>query len=99
MEEFEPILSISIINTKTHGVNRTVGADIDEKGNLVFSGLDWSTLAEQMLGGDYEYSITVSAELKDSLLLLLLKEKFDDFPEFKHWLENKGIPFKHWSYS
>ena len=60
---------------------------------------NWGTLPNGMLGGDCEYSVTVKAEHKDSLLLLLLKEKFGDFPPAKEWLEQKGVPFSEWRWS
>ena len=97
-EGFEPICAVDIINAQRDGVKRSVGAQIVDNGNLVIDGLDWGELAHGMLGGDYEYSVTVDAKFKDSVLLLLLQEKFKDFPPAKEWLKEKGIPFTEWKW-
>ncbi len=96
--DFKPITSADFILPATHGVKRSVGASINKEGALVIDGLDWGELAHSMLGGDYEYSVTVKPEFKDSVLLLLLKEHFKDFPEAKKWLEEQGIPFINWTW-
>ena len=96
--EFKPITSINFISPTTHDVKRSVGASISKDGELVIDGLDWGELAHSMLGGDYEYSVTVKPEFKDSVLLLLLKEHFADFPAAKKWLEEQGIPFVNWTW-
>ncbi len=97
--EFEPIQSVSFISPETHNVGRSVGAVINDKSELVVSGLDWGKLPQDNFGHDYEYSITIAERFKDSVLLLLLKDKFPDFPEAKQWMEEQGIPFNYFVWS
>lgn len=42
--------------------------------------------------------MTIKTEIKDSVLLLLLQDKFKDFSPTKEWLEEKGIPFTNWKW-
>ena len=94
--EFAPVDAVSFISPKTHGGHRSVGANIMPNGDLVISGLDWEP--DEMMIGDHEYSVTIEARYKDSVLLLLLKEQFADFRPAKAWLEKVGVPFKSWSW-
>lgn len=91
--EFQPLKAISFISPTTHNVKRSVGASIKDNEDLLIDGMDWIT------EHDYEYSITIEERFKDSVLLLLLKDKFPDFPEAKKWLEEQGVPFNYFVWS
>lgn len=91
--KFEPIKSVSFISPETHNVKRSVGASIKDSEDLLIDGMDWG------MEHDYEYSMTIEARFKDSVLLLLLKDKFADFPEAKKWLEEQGVPFNYFVWS
>jgi hypothetical protein len=93
--EFVPLTEINMVSTQ----GRSVGALIMPNGDLVISGLDWGSGPNSHFGGDYEYSATVPAHLKDSVLLLLLGQRFKDYPPVREWLEEQGIPFKDWAWS
>jgi hypothetical protein len=94
-QPFLPLSEITLISTP----GRSVGASIQPNGDLLVSGLDWGAGPNAAFGGDYEYSVTIAAEFKDSFLLLLLGQHFKDFPEFRVWLEAENIPFTAWSWS
>ena len=48
---------------------------------------------------DYEYWITIKEDYKDTMLLHLLKEKFDNQDALKEWLKEKNIPWDFTSYA
>jgi len=97
--EFEPIKSVDILKTKTDTASRSVGASIKDDGALLIDGLDWGKLPHETFGRDYEYSITIEEHFKDSVLLLLLKDKFPDFPEAEAWMKEHNVPFTRWTWS
>ncbi len=41
---------------------------------------------------DYEYWLNVDKDWKDTVLLLLIKEKFKRFSDLANWLEENKIP-------
>lgn len=94
-QPFSPLTEITLVSTP----GRSVGASIQPNGDLIVSGLDWGSGPDSSFGGDYEYSVTIAARFKDSLLLLLLRQRFKDFPELRDWLEMESIPFTPWSWS
>ena len=66
---------------------------VQENGNLHFDSYDIGELPEKFFGhDDYENDIFVEGEGKDSILLLLLKERFKTNGEFKDWADEKGLP-------
>ncbi len=74
-------------------------AKIDDKGKLVLEGYDAGETSKKFWGDeDYEYWLTVDKQYKDSILLLLIKEKFTSDSKFKQWLEEKGIPSEFYSW-
>ena len=89
---------------ETGGVNpRFLDAEINESGDLVFSGQDMGPIVEQIFGdSDYEYWLTIRSKDKDSVLLALLEIFFKEhkipFNEFRELLESKGIPSEFTSY-
>jgi hypothetical protein len=88
-----PITKIRLRENITNENKSWLDAKIDEKGNLVLDGYDIGEAAEKILGdSDYEYWFTVDKQYKDSILLLLIKDKFTSDTKFKNWLEKNGIP-------
>jgi hypothetical protein len=91
----EPIKKIKLMEFKTERDSRYLDAKIDNDGNLVLEGYDIGDSVEEFWGdSDYEYWLTVSQEYKDTVLLLLIQERFESSSEFKMWLESKEIPHK-----
>lgn len=78
------------------GNHYNLQAKINEEKNLVLDGYDIGPQVEELWGpladGDYEYWLTVPAEWKDTVLLHLIGERFEDDVKFKEWLNEKGIP-------
>ena len=90
---------ISLIESKSEDISIHLTAEIKENGDLVLDGYDLGKRAEEWFGhDDYEYSLTLKAEFKDTVLLYLIKEKFANDSEFKKWLDEKQIPNEFWSY-
>jgi hypothetical protein len=72
---------------------------IDDEGNLVMEGVDGGPAVEEFWGdNDYEYWQTVPAAWKDTVLLYLMKERFEGTTPFGKWCEERGIPteFANW---
>lgn len=79
--------------------SRTLMVSITEDGDLRMSGkeeLDSRDIgdADGRYAGDIEYSRTIAAEYKDTILLYLIEERFESETEFRIWLQKKGIPGK-----
>jgi hypothetical protein len=64
---------------------------IRDDGLLHVNSFDYGPEVERLWGDDYEYDIYVEKEWKDSILLLLLQEKFKSTSDFKKWLDSKGV--------
>ena len=93
------ISKITLIESKSEQISIHLSAEIKPNGDLVLKGYDVGKLVEDQFGdSDYEYSLTVKAEDKDTVLLNLIKERFANDSEFKSWLEEKGIPHEFWSF-
>ncbi len=65
---------------------------VESNGTLNLDSYDCGTRPEMFFGGDYERDIYVDAEWKDSILLLLLKERFKTIGNLREWADEKGIP-------
>lgn len=88
-----PINKIRLRGSETKENTSWLDAKIDEKGDLVLSGYDVGEAAEMFWGdSDYEYWLTVDKQFKDSILLLLIKDRFNSDTKFKVWLEENDIP-------
>ena len=77
--------------------SRDLVARITETGDLQLTGHE--TLESQDIGageaqyaGDIEYTLTVSADYRDTVLLHLIEERFESENEFGSWLQSKSIP-------
>ena len=74
-------------------------AKINENGSLVLEGYDIGDAPLNYWGRDeYEYWRTVDSKYKDSILLLLIKDRFTSDSQFSRWLDENGIPseFHNW---
>ena len=65
---------------------------VESDGSLNLDSFDCGTRPEMFFGGDYERDIYIDAEWKDSFLLLLLKERFENIMSLRKWADEKGIP-------
>lgn len=91
----EPIKKIEMMREISARDKRYLDAMIDDEGNLVLEGYDIGESVKEFWGdSDYEYWLTVSKEWKDTVLLLLIKERFELSSDFQKWLEEKEIPSK-----
>lgn len=74
-------------------------AKISENGDLVLEGQDLGRLVQETWGDeDYEYWLTVAGEYKDTVLLYLLKERFESETAFREWLKEREIPHRFMSF-
>lgn len=93
------IKKINLIETKSQRISVYLSARIDDNGDLILEGQDLGELVQDQFDkDDYEYSLTIRAEYKDTILLNLIKEKFADDSQFKDWLDEKRIPSEFWSF-
>lgn len=81
-----------------------IEAEINGKGDLVFSGQDIGKAPSEFFGdSDYEYWLTIRAEHKDAMLLALIEKHYAGKPclisMIKECLESKNIPCVFNSYS
>jgi hypothetical protein len=89
----EPISTVSIESN----ASRYLVARVNDSGELQLAGHE--TLESQDIGdgetryaGDIDYTLTVAAAYRDTVLLRLLEEHFESESEFAAWLQKKGIP-------
>lgn len=91
---------IKLREIEIQGGKSYLDAMISEDGDLVLEGCDNGEYVKQVWGDfDYEYWVTVKSDYKDSVLLHLIQEKFDNETKFKEWLKEKDIPFEFTSYA
>jgi hypothetical protein len=91
----EKITGITILEEKTGEESRVITAGISSKSDLVVYGVDAGPSVEKSHGDwDYEYWLTVPGEYKDTILFLLLKERFTSFLEIQAWLSRNGIKYQ-----
>lgn len=93
------IKEINLIESKSERISVHLSAKIDESGDLILEGYDSGSFVKERFDDyDYEYSLKVKSEYKDTILLLLVKERFANDSEFRQWLAEKGIPSEFWSW-
>jgi hypothetical protein len=93
------INKIKLIESKSERVSSLLSAEISENGDLVLDGQDLGSFVKETFGDyDYEHTLTLKSEYKDTLLLYLLKEKFPNVSTFKEWFNEKEIPNEFWSF-
>jgi hypothetical protein len=101
-----PLQSVRLADWRVPGLHHTLGAYIDKDGDLVIDGCDFGSNVERLWGdSDYEFAWHIASEWKDTVLLNLLKERFEAEPEwvehetlFKEWLTSHGVPTKFWCF-
>ena len=77
------------LNNNDH---RVLTVKINDKGDLIMEGYDSGDSVEKFWGDfDYEFWITIKENDVPSVLLWLIKERFNTSTEFKNWLINKKI--------
>jgi hypothetical protein len=91
--------TISLLDTERGGVSMHARVAITETGDLELEEQDIGEELERYFGRDeVESWITVSAEDKDKVLLLLMQEVFasDEPPgaRFREWLEQREVPYR-----
>lgn len=88
-----PIKNITLRDDHVNDTHIRVDVYISDNGDLVIDGCDTGKAPEQFWGDtDYEYITTIKSEFRDTVLLLLIKEKFRDSSDFQQWLETNAIP-------
>ena len=100
----EPVSQVVLADWKVPGLQHRVAAVIDASGDLVVDGYDAGKNVESTWGdNEYEFSWTIPAEWKDTLLLRLLQERFASEPEWMQhetlcieWVRGHGIPVEFW---
>ena len=72
---------------------------IDDSRQLVLEGADAGKFVGDVWGvEEYEFSETVAASWKETVLLHLMAERFDKTSDFRKWCQERGIPTKFWSW-
>ena len=86
------IESIVLQSNSTRQLSARVNADGDLElvGHEVIESQDLGD-QESRYAGDLDYVLTVPANHKDTLLLNLVADRFDNETEFAAWLKSKGI--------
>lgn len=92
------ITNLRIGRVQKSGYHGSIDITIKENGDLDMGLFEYGELVEKYKGGDYEYDLIVEKDYKDSMLLYLIKERFQDISGFKKWLEDHDIPPTETSY-
>ena len=83
---------IKLREIEIQGGKSYLDAVIRQNGDLVLEGCDNGDLVKDIWGDwDYEYWITVKSDYKDTVLLHLIRERFDSETKFREWLKEKEI--------
>jgi hypothetical protein len=87
-----PITEVIIEDYRNSEASVTVKCEIESTGSLKYSSYTIGRAAQDFFGhDDCEYAATVLSSLKDTILLLLIKERFKKESQFTEWLEENGI--------
>lgn len=85
---------------KTENFTSELVAKIDVNENLVLEGYDLGEMVKRLWDdSDYEYWLTVDKRYKDTVLLWLIKDRFENEVDFRNWLTEKHIPSTFTSYT
>lgn len=93
---------VEIFRKQVNNTLLILNVKILSNGDLSMEGHDIGDAPRQAWGhDDYEYAVSVGAEHKDRVLLLLIKERFDTrtpSSDFMEWLKANNIPneFSSW---
>lgn len=89
----EPIRTLTLYDYKIDDGRRVLTANIKDNGDFLLEGFDSGAAIEKLMGDwDYEYWVTVPAHYKDTVLLWLIKERFEGSSQLMQWLTEKDIP-------
>lgn len=92
----ERIDRVTLAEKRTQGGWHVLEAQVNADGDLVLRGREPDDLPKAAFGAtEYESKRTIRAELKDTLLLLLLRDRFKSDAMFQQWLERHGIPYEY----
>lgn len=99
MSANEPLQRIVIAETQHDDLHIELIARIDDNGDLVLEGYDRGKFVQEHFGdSDYEYWLKVPRDWKDTVLLYMLREHFENDAGFRAWLEAHNIPGKFTGY-
>lgn len=84
---------ITLFESSDVGSHRSDRVDTEQNGVLHFGSFDFGPAVDGFWGHDYEYDLSISADWKDTVLLLLIKEQFKSNSEFRKWADEKAIPY------
>jgi hypothetical protein len=87
------LTDIALFEIKDEGGFRRDLVHVRDDGSLNFDSFDCGKFSNDMWGGDFEYSLDIDAKWKDTLLLILLKERFSAIKDFREWAQSKEIPY------
>ncbi len=91
----EPLKSVVLQRLEGDQAAWTVWAVITDAGELEIERSDYGPRVDDGWARDEsEFNLTVPAEFKDTVLLLLIQERFSDEAAFRQWLTEKGLPFR-----
>jgi hypothetical protein len=91
----QPLKSVTLGRTQSESVRSTLWAVILDDAALEIERSDYGPVVDEVWHRDeHEYNVTVPADYKDTVLLLLIKDYVRDDVAFRGWLEEKGIPFQ-----
>lgn len=94
-----PITKIILKDENISGTHISVFVNISDKGDLIIDGCDFGEAPKKFWGdSDYEYITTIKKGYKDTVLLLLIKDKFNDSSDFRAWLEVNHIPNEYFTW-
>ena len=94
-----PITTITLRDDYINDTHISVYVKISDNGDLVIDGGDCGKAPLEFWGdSDYEYITTIKKEYKDTVLLLLVKDKFKDSDDFREWLKAKDIPNEYFTW-
>lgn len=89
----DKLLDITLFEIKDDNGCRRDLVHVRDDGSLNFDSFDFGTVSDDMWGGDFEYSLDIDAMWKDTIILLLIKDRFSAIKDFREWANSKGIPY------
>ncbi len=100
MDASQKIERIVLQDTRQEKLSIELVAHINEQGDLILEGWDRGEWVKEKLDDwDYEYWLKIPREWKDTILLYLIQERFQNDSNFREWLQEKNIPHEFSSYT
>ena len=91
----EKLSEVVLHKTDTKDVFVEVKCTIESSGDLKISSYTIGQIAQDYVShDDYEYEVIIDKEYKDTVLLLLIQDRFRSESELTTWLGLKDIPFE-----